>query len=76
VVEFFGFDWMWSCCEADSRLGVPVTHLPNAYRNVEPSCVMSSPAASAKGKEKAKPAFKSKWVIVFGWLVYNKWCWC
>jgi hypothetical protein len=34
------------------------------------------PAASAKGKEKAKPAFKSKWIIVLGWLVYNKWCWC
>jgi hypothetical protein len=33
---------------------------------------MSSPAASAKGKEKAKPAFKSKWIIVLGWLVYNK----
>jgi hypothetical protein len=33
---------------------------------------MSSPAASAKGKEKAKPAFKSKWINVLGWLVYNK----
>jgi hypothetical protein len=37
---------------------------------------MSSPAASAKGKEKAKPAFKSKWIIVLGWLVCNKWFWC
>jgi hypothetical protein len=33
---------------------------------------MSSPTASAKGKEKAKPAFKSKWVIDLGWLVSNK----
>jgi hypothetical protein len=64
VVVLFGFDWRWSCCEADSRLGVSVTHLPNAYRNAGPSCVMSSPAASAKGKEKAKPAFKSKWIVV------------
>jgi hypothetical protein len=32
---------------------------------------MSSPAASAKGKDKAKPpaAFKSKWIIVLVWLV-------
>jgi hypothetical protein len=30
---------------------------------------MSSPTASAKGKEKAKPAFKSKWSTVLGWLV-------
>jgi hypothetical protein len=30
---------------------------------------MSSPTASAKGKEKAKPAFKSKWIIVLSWLV-------
>jgi hypothetical protein len=33
---------------------------------------MSSPAASAKGKEKAKPAFKIKWITVLGWLVSNK----
>jgi hypothetical protein len=26
----------------------------------------------AKGKEKAKPAFKSKWITALGWLVYNK----
>jgi hypothetical protein len=72
VVVLFVFDWRWSCCEADSRLGVSVTHLPTSSPNVEPSCVMSSPAASAKGKEKAKPAFKSKWITVLGWLVYNK----
>jgi len=33
---------------------------------------MSSPTASAKGKEKAKPAFKSKWIIDLGWLVSKK----
>jgi hypothetical protein len=33
---------------------------------------MSSPAASTKGKEKAKLAPKSKWIIVLDWLVYNK----
>jgi hypothetical protein len=67
------FDWRWSCCEeAESRLGVSVSHLPNAYRNVRPPCVMSSPAASAKGKDKAKPAFKSKRIIALGWLVSNK----
>jgi hypothetical protein len=33
---------------------------------------MSSATASAKGKEKAKPALKSKWIIVLGWLVSNK----
>jgi hypothetical protein len=31
---------------------------------------MSSPAASAKGKE--KPASKSKWIIALGWLVSSK----
>jgi hypothetical protein len=30
---------------------------------------MSSPTASAKGKEKAKPAFKSNWIIDLGWAL-------
>jgi hypothetical protein len=68
----FGFDWRWSCCEADARLGDSVTHLPTSSPNAEPLCVMSSPTASAKGKEKAKPAFQSKWSTVLGWLVSNK----
>jgi hypothetical protein len=33
---------------------------------------MSSPTTSAKGKENAKPAFKSNWIIDLGWLVSNK----
>jgi hypothetical protein len=32
---------------------------------------MGSPAASVKGKEKAKQSFKSKWITALGWLVFS-----
>jgi hypothetical protein len=38
----------------------------------DPTCSIADPAAPAKGMEKAKPAFKSKWITALGWLVSNK----